>query len=304
MTMFWFQGNKLRLQSQIGCYPIEPGEFLVLVPFTKKSNQCEASATPSNVADIASISSLADSTWSNIMEDLTHLREKESDALNDDDASNFKFCTFADEHRKNKMLENTSSNASEAKPKRDVGSEKEIQLPYHHILNTLQHTSADALGEHNCEVLFKVLESINCLSDLPLGHCKLFKRARLKGVGLGSYANNGSSCLCPPWLKIVMKAFTFINVFSAFLHLQCKKTTLNLLEDALNQLGKFGVKLDIQNMKHLSLLCPEVNFDKFIFSFFFSLKIYPIQKPIFHTCQPAPCKFIIHVVKYGMHTIY
>lgn len=254
-----FQGSKLRLQNQIGCYPIEPGEFLVLVPFTKKSNQCEASAAPLNDVDTASILNLADSTWSNIMEDLSYLRETESDKLKDDDASHFKFSTFNDELEKKKMVDTTGTNCSEAKPQRDFGSEKQIELPYHHILNIMQHTDEDALGEHNCEVLFKVLESINCLSDLPFGHCKLFKRARLKGGGLESYGNNGSSCLCPPWLKIVMKAFTFINIFSAFLHLQCKKTTANLLEDALNQLAKFEVKLDFQDMKQLSLLCPEVN---------------------------------------------
>ncbi|KAF7838556.1 ATP-dependent helicase HRQ1 isoform A [Senna tora] len=249
----FFKGDKLRLQSQIGCYPIEPGEFLVLVPFTKKSNQCEDSGTPMNVADTASISKLADSTWSNIMEDLSYLRETEGNVLNDDDdddASNFK---FSDEHKKEKMVDTTSSNSSEAKSYWGFGSDKQIELPYHLILNTMQHSSEAALGEHNCEVLLKVLESINCLSDLPLGHCKLFKKARFKGVSL---ANNGSSCLCPPWLKKLMKAFTFINIFSAFLHLQCKKTTLNLLEDALNQLANFGVELTIQDMKHLSLLCP------------------------------------------------
>ncbi|XP_054806101.1 uncharacterized protein LOC129308773 isoform X2 [Prosopis cineraria] len=256
----FFKGDKLRLQSQIGCYPIETGDFLVLVPFTKKPNQCDASATPSNVADTASISNLADSTWSNIMEDISYLRETQSDAKNDDEASHLKFNSFTDERRKKKMAETPSSNCTESKSKWDFGSDKQIELPYHLILNTLQYTSEteDALGERNCEVLAKVLASITCLSDLPLGHCKLFKRARLKGVDLGSYVNNDISCLCPQWLKMVMKAFTFINIFSAWLHLLGKKTTSNLLENALNQLGKFGVKLNIQDMKRLSLLCPEL----------------------------------------------
>ncbi|XP_028763598.1 uncharacterized protein LOC114721875 isoform X2 [Neltuma alba] len=255
----FFKGDKLRLHSQIDCYPIETGDFLVLVPFTKKSNQCDAFAAPPNVADTASISNLADSTWSNIMEDISYLRETRSDAENDDDASHLKFDMFTDEHRKT-TAETPSPNCPESKSKWDFGSDKQIELPYHLILSKLQYTSEteDALGEHNCEILAKVLASITCLSDLPLGHCKLFKRARQKGADLGSYVNNGSSCLCPQWLKKVMKAFTFINIFSSWLHWQGKKTASNLLEKAMNQLGKFGVKLDIQDMKHLSLLCPEL----------------------------------------------
>ncbi|KAI9088407.1 hypothetical protein K1719_029856 [Acacia pycnantha] len=176
----FFKGDRLGLQSQIACYPIETGDFLVLVPFSKKSKQCDAAATPSNVADTASISNLANSTWSNIMEDISYLRETKGDAEKDDDASYLKFNTFTDKHRKKKMAETP-------------GSDKQIELPYHLILNTLQYTSEteDSLGEHNCEVLTKVLASITCLSDLPLGHCKLFKSACLKGVDLGSCVNDG-----------------------------------------------------------------------------------------------------------------
>ncbi|XP_061350533.1 uncharacterized protein LOC133295696 isoform X2 [Gastrolobium bilobum] len=168
------------------------------------------------------------------MEDLSHLRETTESG---DNASNFE---------KEKVVENET--------KGGFGPEKQIELPYHLILNTLQCSSEVALGEHNCEVFLKVLESVNCLSDLPLGHCKLFERARLKG----GCANDGNTCLCPPWLKIVIKAFAFINIFSAFLHLHRRKMTSCVLEDALNQLAKFGVKLGLQDMKNLSLLCPHL----------------------------------------------
>ncbi|CAL0305025.1 unnamed protein product [Lupinus luteus] len=257
------KGDKLRLQAQIGSYPIECGEFFVLVPFTKKESTqankpdpLQASVTPSNAT-----SNLAESTWCNIMEDLSNLRgttdSGTSNANDTDKASNFEYS----EPRKEKMVvEDTCSDFFDPKTKRGFGPDKQMELPYHLILNTLQYTSEGILGEHNCEVFSKVLESVNCLSDLPIGYCKLFKRARLKGgSGLGLCSNNvGSTCLCPAWLKIVMKAFAFINIFSAFLHLQCRKITDCLLEEALNQVGKFGVKLELQDMEKLSVLCPQL----------------------------------------------
>ncbi|KAF1892714.1 hypothetical protein Lal_00042604 [Lupinus albus] len=255
------KGHKLRLQAQIGSYSIELGEFLVLVPFTKKESTqankpdpLQASVTSSNAT-----SNLAESTWCNIMEDLSNLRGTTDTGPSNanDEASNFEYSG----PRKEKMVvEDTCSDFFDPKTKQGFGPDKQMELPYHLILNTLQYTSEGVLGEHNCEVFSKVLEPLNCLSNLPIGYCKLFKRARLKrGGGSGLCASNvGSTCLCPAWLKIVMKAFAFINIFSAFLHLQCRKITVCILEEALNQLGKFGVKLELQDMKKLSILCPQL----------------------------------------------
>ncbi|TKY73275.1 putative ATP-dependent helicase HRQ1 [Spatholobus suberectus] len=244
-----FQGGRLRSQTQIGSYPIQRGEFLVLVPFTKKEPTRTREPDPvqpsANVPHSASssTSNLADSTWSTIMEDLSILRDTTEGC---DNASN-------SESKKEEVLE--------AQTKGGLGSEKQIELPYHLILNTLRDSSEGALGEHNCEVFAKVLESVNCLSDLPLGRCKLFKRACSKGGGGGlrKCGSDGATCLCPPWLKIVVKAFAFVNIFSAFLYLQRRELTSILLEEALSELAKFGVKLGLDDIKHLSLLCPQVH---------------------------------------------
>lgn len=248
----------MKLQTQIDSYHFQNDEFLVLVPFAKKEPTRTEEQDFSNVAPSSSTSYLADSTWSNIMEDLSHLRKTTEETS--DNASNF-------ELRKEKLAE-----------------KKQIELPYHQILNTLDCNSDCALGEHNCEVFSKILESVNCLSDLPLGQCKLFRRACLKGVcGIDG---GGVTCLCPPWLKIVVKAFAFINIFSAFLHLQHWNLTTCLLEEALDQFAKFGVKLGLHDMKHLSLLCPNVNELILFLCFIFFMKIYffhLILKVVFYT---------------------
>ncbi|XP_073221327.1 uncharacterized protein, partial [Cicer arietinum] len=241
----FFKGDKLQLHDQIGSYIIQSGEFLVLVPFAKKEptrteKHDDLFFSSPNVACNASTSNLADTTWSNIMEDLSQLGDT-NEKKDDNNVSNF-------EKEKEKTVD--------VEMKRGLGSEKQIELPYNLILNSLDYNSESVLGEHSCEVFSKVLESVNCLSDLPLGHCKLFRRACLKGA----FSNDGGgvTCLCPLWLKILVKSFAFANIFSAFLHLQGRNVTTCLLEEALDQLAKFGVKLGLHDMKHLSLLCPHL----------------------------------------------
>ncbi|KAJ7978775.1 ATP-dependent helicase [Quillaja saponaria] len=241
----FFKGDKMRLQSQISSYYIENGEFLVLVPFVKKQScqiqkcyQAENSEASSNFPASASTSKIADSAWSDIMDDLSYLRE--AVASNNDNPDTSKLGTFNVEARKN------------------VECDEQKGLSYHLVLNTLQYPCKDAIGEQNCEVFTKFLESVNCLSDMRRGYCKLFHKASLRRGGMGSDTNGGQSCMCPAWLKTIMKAFAFLNSFSAFLYLQCKKTSTPLLEEALSELGKFGVKLGIRDMEHLSLLCPKL----------------------------------------------
>ncbi|KAK7304223.1 hypothetical protein RJT34_15350 [Clitoria ternatea] len=194
-----------------------------MVPFAKKEPAPTGIPNPvqdsSHVPHSASTSNLADSTWSSIMEDLSHLCD-------------------------------TTENASGP----ELRKEKQIELPYHLILNTLQCDGEGALSDRNCEVFLKVLESVDCLSDLPLGHCKLLKRVR----GGGGFGPRCATCLCPSWLKMIVKAFAFVNIFSGFLCLQSRRLTFCLLEEALNQLAKFGVKIGLQDVKHLSLLCPHL----------------------------------------------
>ncbi|XP_027901799.1 uncharacterized protein LOC114162192 isoform X2 [Vigna unguiculata] len=244
----FFKGEKLRLQTHIASYPIQRHEFLVLIPFTKKEKEPSTTShslqpdVPHTTNASTSTSVLADSTWSSIKEDLSLLRDAtESDACNS-------------ESGKEKPLETSTEGG--------LGREKQMELPYHLILNTLRDgCEGGPFGEHNCEVFAKVLESVNCLSELPLGHCKLLKRARSKGGGGGGLRNrvsDGVICLCPPWLKIVVKAFAFVNIFSAFIYLQLRDLTLSLLEEALSELAKFGVKLGIGDIKNLSLLCPHL----------------------------------------------
>lgn len=74
----FFKGVKLSLKTPIDTLSIENGEFLVLVPFNKKKDPPKT-PTPDfykNAPTKPSISTLADSTFSEMMQDLSFLSEK------------------------------------------------------------------------------------------------------------------------------------------------------------------------------------------------------------------------------------
>ncbi|XP_059453824.1 uncharacterized protein LOC132184275 isoform X1 [Corylus avellana] len=263
----FFKGVKLRLQSQISTYPFENGEFIVLVPFTKKdmrAREFEQSKTSLNSPHNSSISKFADLAWSDMMQDLSYLCETSgNETCTNRKVGSFSLGDGRDimegnsslGDRKETMVGMPSSCSFEAKRKRGFDFDKWMGLPYDLILDTLRFNSKEALDEHNYEVFLKVLESVNCLSDPHSGFCLLSRKANFwaGGVGVGS----GSSCLCPAWLKMIMKAFAFLNIFSAFHHLQQKKLTTSCLEEVLTQLGKSGIKLCMKDIEHLSLVCPK-----------------------------------------------
>ncbi|KAL6182984.1 hypothetical protein ACLB2K_044395 [Fragaria x ananassa] len=244
----FFKGEKLKLQSRIGALSIEPGEFLVLVPFVKKvvnnrSQKCDQSE-PFSVATSSkgSMSKFANSVWSDMMQDLSYLR----DDLSNGTASVSSIRSFD-------VGGGSEDCSREAKRKRGVGCDDMI-------LDMLRASrSKSVLDEQNFRRIVELLESVNCISDPYSGDCMLWRRkASLQGCGLGLHNGSGNSCLCPDWLKKIMKAFAFLNNFSALVQLQQERTTSTLVEQALEQLATFGVKLGMQDVENLSFIFPKV----------------------------------------------
>ena len=252
---FLCQGVKLRLQSSIISHSIDHGDFLVLVPFTKKEpSETQKSEQSNNTLNNNSILKFADSAWSDMMQDLSYLRE----TSNDETPTNHNVGSFSLGDGKDIMSAISSSRSFEEKGERGFDFDRGIGLPYDLILSSLQFSREGVFDEDNCEVFVKVLESVNCLSDQRFGFCLLSRKANFRAGEMGVGANNGSSCLCPAWLKIIMKAFAFVNIFSAFLHLQQKIITTTHLEEALNRLGKSGIELGMKDIEHLSIISPKV----------------------------------------------
>ncbi|KAK9090845.1 hypothetical protein Sjap_024022 [Stephania japonica] len=59
----------------------------------------------------------------------------------------------------------------------------------------------------------------------------------------------------PPWLKSMLKSFSFLNVFSGFLQMQHVELTLDRLRSAIKQQG---LDVGVADVEHLSILCPQV----------------------------------------------
>lgn len=253
----FLKGSKLNLQSHICSHSIQSGEFIVLVPFTKKdrlqalqSGQC---ATSSRVSDQSSEPNF-DSAFSDMMQDLSSLR----DISDNENQINFELESINSGDKNEAKLEVSASRSLDRKRKRGVDVCKPEGLTDDLILCILQAPSKNFLDEENSERLIQVMEWMNCLSDPHSGNCMLLRKHNLRNGCGGPCRDNSSSCLCPSWLKMIMKSFSFLNIFSAFLQLQCEEITWAQLKEALDQLGKFGFQVGVQDLEHLSILCPKV----------------------------------------------
>ncbi|KAJ0890100.1 putative DNA helicase [Helianthus annuus] len=235
------KGRKLSLQSQISSNMISDGEFIVLIPFAKKDKQksvdVRASETSFQNAHQCSTSSFAESAWSDMMQDLSSLRQREIDGTES--------CPPVD-------VEGTCSDTWNEADRRNFDSLFDEAVL---VLNML--CDDDELDDNGCEKFMLVLESVNCLYDLKSKSCML-RNANVRCGEMDYAAGSSYLCFCPSWLKVLLKAFYFLNIYCAFLQVQQKKVTTLSLEGGLNRLSKFGPGFDYADLENLSLLCPKV----------------------------------------------
>ena len=209
------------MQSKIITHSIEPEEFMVLVPYTKKDQQQtkQDNKTVTHLKDKNqfSDSKAADSAWSDMMHDLSFLRNitRENHRNVDSKSEN-----SADT---NEVAAVSSINwCSETKLKNRFRCDAQERNINDLIICILQSSEMAQLDQRNCKRLMQVLELVNCLSNLHSGNC-MFKEAYLHGSNVNPYGNKNNLCLCPSWLKTVMKAFYFLNIYSAYLQMRCEK---------------------------------------------------------------------------------
>ncbi|KAH9722333.1 UBQ helicase-c and DEAD-like helicase domain-containing protein [Citrus sinensis] len=247
----------MSVQSQVSNFPTAPGEFLVLIPFSKKEKpQIEKTGlfeTSSDYAKETLISNkFADSTYSDMMQEFSSLHEEESNSVNNDkpECNNAYSMPFGC----------ISSDPLETKRKRGAECNDQGGRPYDFLWSVMRSTSKNALEGQNCEKFVEVLESVNCLSDPYSGKCMLLREASRRSTGreMNKSRGDNSSCLCPVWLKKIVEAFAFVSIFSAHLQLRREKVILSHVKGALNQLEKFGVRVGIEDIENLAVLCPKV----------------------------------------------
>ena len=116
----------------------------------------------------------------------------------------------------------------------------------------MRSSNKDLFEEKNCEKFVEVLQSVNCLSSPYSGKCVLLSEAKFRS------SDEQASCLCPVWLKKIVEAFAFLSILSAFLQLRTERMTSGCLKEALGRLQKFGVRVCMEDIECLSVLCPKV----------------------------------------------
>ncbi|VVB13674.1 unnamed protein product [Arabis nemorensis] len=138
--------------------------------------------------------------------------------------------------------ESRSSVGTKRKRKRDQET-----CPVEFLRGVLESDCKDAFKGQNTEKkLAEVLKSRNCLTSPGFGKC------------LMSRETSSYSCSCPDWLKLIMETFTFLNLFSSLIESLGDKLYFTCLNESLDRLAMSGVRVGIEDVKNLSIICPKV----------------------------------------------
>ncbi|KAL6541223.1 hypothetical protein OROHE_010931 [Orobanche hederae] len=250
----FLKGLKLNLKSQIGNYVIGIKEFLVVVPFVIKDRKhrhgVEAYETPSDDPNPKEQfeTNLAESAWSDLMQDLSSYQ----DTSNDRNLAEAGFMSMNSEDKN--AYDNTTSLRTRRR-KKELNNVKEKGTSYDVILSILQASGDNLFDEHKVKKFLEFMDSSSCLSSPATGSCVMRESDALPVSELDSC--NSTLCLCPQWLKDLMRAFSFINIYSACLQLSRKRITISSLNRPLDQLHKIGFRSGIAELELLSQLCPQ-----------------------------------------------
>lgn len=245
--IFVSKGSKLSLDSRVDDYPVEHGEFMVLVPFTKKSGRLPVEngplvRSPPNRPLDSVPSPAADMAWRDIMNDLSSLSGITKDEITRSGPSNYlsskKGETSVGERCRKTLLKRTCKR----------------KLDDSHVLlrDLLCSDEKNIFDQLMSDRIRCIVESVCCLCNADSGSCLLFEEYFRS-------TSTSQHCVCPFWLKRVLKNFTFINILCALFQIQKKFLTWKCIDEALKQPGTFGLENTCgSDVENLSLLCPLV----------------------------------------------
>ncbi|XP_020090142.1 uncharacterized protein LOC109711479 isoform X2 [Ananas comosus] len=231
----FFKGAKLRLDSAIESLHIDRGEFIVLIPFAKKSLQLSGEVDPADQSTASSkpceVSAASISAWQDIMNDLSSISQTSQADTTPKDVGPSNIVNSVKEKVSMKRKRNGDNDCV--------------------IREILRSDFENVFEPHSSDRIRRVVEPVSCLCS-DTGCCFLFEE-------FFKLSNITEQCMCPPWLKRLLKVFTFLNVFYAFFQMQCKCLTRDYLEGAMRQAHSFGLdNVSISDVETLSRLCPKV----------------------------------------------
>ncbi|XP_009793373.1 uncharacterized protein [Nicotiana sylvestris] len=244
----FLKGVKLGLESKVSDHSVGSGEFLVLVPYTKKDRQQNKKTethTSSSIPVGDSTLKQAEAAWSDMMQDLSYFSTISADDIQTE--------VLLDATHNSSVRANCSS---EVKRKRSVKNDKMEGYADELAVSILKSSTQD-MDDEKAKIFVQVLASINCFTNPGSGDCAC-KEANRKDNVVDPCSSCSDSCGCPTWLKSISKVFSFLNIYSASLQLQQVQVTYSSLKGALGHLCPFGFQAGVADIEQLCLLCPEV----------------------------------------------
>ncbi|KAL2935519.1 ATP-dependent helicase HRQ1 [Bienertia sinuspersici] len=245
----FLRGKKLCVQSLIGSHIINSGEFIALMPFSKKAKpltlQPEDSGVAVQTTQENAPSNLAESAWRDMMEDLSYLSNKMPSEEQPGCSPN---CWSDKSKGDTKIKDHISNNGRKRRKTSQVDSNPGLAED---LISSLLHSSGKHVLDVNvCEKILKVLESVYCLSYAESGKCMLLSKADKQEPTF--------SCLCPTWLTMMIKTFTFLNILAGYLQMHRETLTYDLVKDSLGKLGELGFCASVEDLKDLADFFPKI----------------------------------------------
>ncbi|KAK9684448.1 hypothetical protein RND81_10G210900 [Saponaria officinalis] len=248
----FLRGAKVAMESQIGSLPINAGDFIAFMPFTKKGKRRnlppQETASSSQTSLPTARSEVAEAAWRDMMEDLSYL----NNASTCEQPPKSTCVDFSNKIEGAKISAKSTNNLSRKRGRMSI-SEIKGRFDEELIHSVLQSSRKHTFDKDVSERFLKVLESVDCLLDLKTGKCVLSSEASMQDCSQAS-----SSCFCPDWLKKLVKGFTFLNILTGFLQVQHETVTFEYVNDSLDKLLELGFCVSMEDLKCLSDVCPKL----------------------------------------------
>ncbi|MQM10928.1 hypothetical protein Taro_043828 [Colocasia esculenta] len=249
----FYKGDRLSVGSRLGDHQIDHGGFVVLVPFAKRARTCRppesscgGGAKPLGRSDQFEDSKHADAAWLDIMEDLRSMPRTADDVSS---ISNTVALSANASNRKPNVPTNRGAGKSSMEMK---SGQRESDTRF--LRDILRKGTGVLRVESSCQSSSQALGLATCLSDPQTGNCVF------SDDSCGNSEEAGQ-CMCPAWLKRLVKCFSFLNVAHGFLLMQHKCMEWACLKEALGQPGDSKTEdIDILDVEHLMALFPKVSF--------------------------------------------
>ncbi|KAI4365849.1 hypothetical protein MLD38_021798 [Melastoma candidum] len=248
----YHKGVKLNLQSLISCYSIGPDDVIGLIPVIKKRAEDRVSDQSACLdTNVGPSSGFADSAWSNIMQEMREISSNRETTWKEPGSASSDVGLEGTRER-------VPRSSSSTKRRRSDNFEK-MGFPDDLVLSILEDPGEDFLEEDgNNEKLLEFLQLESCLKDPSTDRCLSASFALSQKAGKEVQDENVTMCMCPTWLCNLMKMFSVLNMYAAYLQLRRKELTLNSLNQLLFLLEKLGIQVGMQDIENLALLLPKV----------------------------------------------